>query len=761
MTRTILNTRFLASCLPLLAGAAISSAQCGAIKMTAQTPSAAARVGNAMSFDLVNNEQRLAVGAAGFDGAPYFDTGRVYMMGKVGNQWGELSHIDKPADAFHTDLFGYSVGYADPYLIVGCPGHLTNSGRAYIYERFGPTWTLKATMNAAEPAQRMGEAVAIDGTYAIVGAPNTDYDGNPSPGANNPDAGAAFIFSRNADGTWAHIHTMFNIDFVGSYSHANMGAAVALKGTLAVAGVPEGTTATNPNFHGWIQVSRRSAQGVWSAEGSNWIMPTNPRIGANFGKAVATDGTRIIVGAPGYPLSIAEHGDSVDAGSAGAAYIMKLQDGAWVVEDQIMSPTPVALGQFGSSVAIDGSRAIVGAVGEKQAYAFRRLTSGQWVLDRAYGDEDAKATGGFGASVALSGTHVFIGDTDDDHTSLTDAGAVYIKPMPAGYSDSCEGAIAIEAGNHGGCTSEATVDGASNCGQSVFPAGPDVWYSWTPKCSGNCIIDTLGSSYDTILSIHSGCPQPGNTGTLVCNDDGDGIFGNRSMVTFNYAADTTYLIRISGYNGNAGDFVLRLNQLQSEPSNNACSTPTTVNPGTLAFKTCGATTDGPTDDGPFHNDEDMGKDVWFKYSSPIQRRVIVDTCGSTFDTILQVFGQGVCPVFNTQAVIANDDTAGCLGGSASRGSKVQFTAQPNQAYLIRVGGYTNAITGADSGDGVLNVAAVCMCDANADGNMSIDDLFFYLNQYFNGDAAADMNSSNTTTVDDLFLFLNCWFGGCA
>jgi hypothetical protein len=53
----------------------------------------------------------------------------------------------------------------------------------------------------------------------------------------------------------------------------------------------------------------------------------------------------------------------------------------------------------------------------------------------------------------------------------------------------------------------------------------------------------------------------------------------------------------------------------------------------------------------------------------------------------------------------------------------------------------------------------CRCDTNADGSITIDDLFLYLNLYFTGDADIDGNGS--TTIDDLFLFLNCYFTGCA
>lgn len=53
----------------------------------------------------------------------------------------------------------------------------------------------------------------------------------------------------------------------------------------------------------------------------------------------------------------------------------------------------------------------------------------------------------------------------------------------------------------------------------------------------------------------------------------------------------------------------------------------------------------------------------------------------------------------------------------------------------------------------------CRCDVNGDGNITIDDLFQYLNLYFTG--AGDVDGNGATTIDDLFLFLNCYFSNCA
>lgn len=78
------------------------------------------------------------------------------------------------------------------------------------------------------------------------------------------------------------------------------------------------------------------------------------------------------------------------------------------------------------------------------------------------------------------------------------------------------------------------------------------------------------------------------------------------------------------------------------------------------------------------------------------------------------------------------------------------------------GVYTCRVTDACSLEAVATVELVvsgCPGDFNDSGTVSIDDLFLFLNAWFNADPQADMNQ-NGVTIDDLFLFLNAWFTGC-
>jgi hypothetical protein len=117
-------------------------------------------------------------------------------------------------------------------------------------------------------------------------------------------------------------------------------------------------------------------------------------------------------------------------------------------------------------------------------------------------------------------------------------------------SDSCASATAIGDGTFFGSTVGATNDGSVDCGQAA--ASPDVWYVYTATQDCRLRATTCGSSYDTVLSIHSGCP--GTSGNeLACNDDACGL---QSVVTVHATTGTSYWIRVSGYAGATGSFQL-------------------------------------------------------------------------------------------------------------------------------------------------------------------------------------------------------------
>lgn len=85
--------------------------------------------------------------------------------------------------------------------------------------------------------------------------------------------------------------------------------------------------------------------------------------------------------------------------------------------------------------------------------------------------------------------------------------------------------------------------------------GATIWFSYTPVNSGFLIVDTDGSSYDTVLAGYSGSPF---LPTLQDCDDDSGM-GLASLISFPVTAGVTYYIQAGGFGGQTGVLVLKLN----------------------------------------------------------------------------------------------------------------------------------------------------------------------------------------------------------
>jgi M6 family metalloprotease-like protein len=86
-----------------------------------------------------------------------------------------------------------------------------------------------------------------------------------------------------------------------------------------------------------------------------------------------------------------------------------------------------------------------------------------------------------------------------------------------------------------------------------------VWYKLTPVVSGNITVDTIGSNYDTILSVWKGAR--GSLTSVACNDDDPGL-DLLSRLTFTAQAGTTYYIEVASYSSSPTGTTLKLNAVQ-------------------------------------------------------------------------------------------------------------------------------------------------------------------------------------------------------
>jgi hypothetical protein len=145
----------------------------------------------------------------------------------------------------------------------------------------------------------------------------------------------------------------------------------------------------------------------------------DPRIDEMFGYSVAVDGDRIVVGAP-------FRGESVEYG--GAVFVFESDgNGGWI-DTKLTASDGSDGGGFGMSVAVDGDRIAVGAPFDMSAdddqgsvYVFDRDDNGQW-LETKLTASDGGRSDFFGSSVAVDGDRVVVGAGGQND----DTGAVYV-----------------------------------------------------------------------------------------------------------------------------------------------------------------------------------------------------------------------------------------------------------------------------------------------------------------------------------------------
>jgi hypothetical protein len=97
---------------------------------------------------------------------------------------------------------------------------------------------------------------------------------------------------------------------------------------------------------------------------------------------------------------------------------------------------------------------------------------------------------------------------------------------------------------------------------------PDVWYSYTAQHSGLLALSTCGSSFDTTIALYASCTLLSQQ--LGCNDEAPpgapcGYQTHDAYLTWPVSAGETLKIRISGFIGQTGSFVLTTHNDTGQP----------------------------------------------------------------------------------------------------------------------------------------------------------------------------------------------------
>ena len=362
------------------------------------------------------------VGAYFEDDAGGVNSGKAYVYNVT---TGALVHTLNDPNAYDTsagDWFGYSVAISGNYAIVGAireddAADPRDSGKAYIYNV--TTGALVHTLNNPNPygtqyADYFGQAVAISGNYAIVGAAEDDAAGSSS--------GKAYIFDVP---TGALVHTLNNPNAYGTSANDFFGEAVDISGNYAIVGAYQEDDASGTLSGKAYIFNVTTGALAYTLDNSNAY-----GTGAEdrFGWAVAISSNYAIVGA--------YREDNPTGLNSGKAYIFDVTTGALVhtLDNPNAYGNNTAGDNFGHSVAISGNYAIIGAVGEDdasgtesgKAYIFDVLTG---ALVHTLNNPNAYGTSLsdlFGHVVAISDNYAIVGAYGEDDAGGSASGKAYV-----------------------------------------------------------------------------------------------------------------------------------------------------------------------------------------------------------------------------------------------------------------------------------------------------------------------------------------------
>jgi hypothetical protein len=171
------------------------------------------------------------------------------------------------------------------------------------------------------------------------------------------------------------------------------------------------------------------AQAAHAVSSGSPLTSPSPQTFGNFGTSMAIDGSTVVVGAPGETVGT--------AADAGRAYVFNATTGELI--NSLISPNSQFDGGFGTSVAISDTTVVVGAPYEAagttadagQVYVFDAASG---VVIRALVSPNAQASGEFGLSVGVyvDDATVVVGAPGEPVSTTLGAGHAYIFDVASG-----------------------------------------------------------------------------------------------------------------------------------------------------------------------------------------------------------------------------------------------------------------------------------------------------------------------------------------
>ena len=351
--------------------------------------------------------------------------------------------------------------------------------------------------------------------------------------------------------------------------------------------------------------------------------------------------------------------------------------------------------------------AIAGAtapcVGSSQTYSVTNVSGVTYAWSLPSGWTGSSSTNSIAVTVGSGSGSITVTPSNSCGNGTTRTLAV--APVNQPSNDACASSTGLTIG-------AAAVTGNVSCaaagsGACTGIANYDVWYSFTPACSGNHRVTVTGSaSFDPVLQVYSSCGGSpiNNTSSASCIDASGS--GGTETSTYAVVAGTTYYVRVYDYEaaGNAypstSTFTISVADL-CPPANDVCAS--AVNLTVNAAATSGTIANATAGPGACVGNIDY--DVWYRFTTGScggAYTVFLDP-SAQFDGVFQLYS-GNCSGLSTLAganIIASNTDAiymasGCIdfvdSSPDDQPDWATYNLNANTTYFVRVYDVVNSGT---------------------------------------------------------------------
>ncbi len=486
--------------------------------------------------------------------------------------------------------------------------------------------------------------------------------------------------------------------------------------------------------------------------GMRQLSSSGASIGDQFGRSVSIFANLAVVGVSA---------DDDLGEDAGAAFVYRFEGDQWVEQAKLLASDGEAGDAFGRSVAIDGQTIAVGAWGDDDlgnysgaVYIFE-FDGEQWLETAKVLAPNGQGRDEFGRSVALCGTRLVVGAPGDSDLG-TGAGAVYVYEL-----DGQDWINQIKLLASDGVTRDALGEEVDICGDVIIAGAK--WDDDADSNSGSAYIFRYnGSSWDETKLLASDAAKDDFFGSDV------GVDGDRAVVGSFYDDDQgskSGSAYVYDYNGSSWDETKILPTDGGSLDNFGQSVSVS---GDVIVVGADHADEGGENSGAAYVFRYSGSQ-WIQEMKLLPMvRMSNDSFGGAVCvhddvTVVGAWGSDNQTTDAGSAFIFAGLTGrDCDSSGVPDGCEIIDGLQPdcNFNWVPDSCDIDQGVCSDENENGIPDECEdSCPADFNDDGTVNIDDIFIILGAWGQSGVPEDLNGDGTVNIDDIFEALGLW-GPC-